>query len=199
MKLVVGLGNPGAEYVGSRHNLGFEVVEKLAAKKLSGVDFARQFWKVDGKFQAEIGKLGKNLLIIRPQTSMNRSGLAVAKLASFYKIKPDEIIIIHDELDLPLGHIKIRFGGAAAGHHGVESIIDSLGTDKFLRVRLGIGNLRSKSGEHKNTSFNAEHFVIESFLPSEKHNVRQMIKKGIAAVEMIVDKGLMAAQNKYNA
>lgn len=192
MKLIVGLGNPEGKYSGTRHNLGFDVLDELT-KKLNLVD-----WVMESKFKAEVIKT-PNLILAKPQTYVNKSGLSVAALANFYKIKPEDIVIIHDELDLPLGHIKIRLGGAAAGHHGVESIMDSLGTDKFIRLRLGIGNLRSQSGERGGQTFGAEKYVLESFMPNEKSDVKKMIKQAIKALDTLMTKGLEKAQSQFNA
>lgn len=191
MKLIVGLGNPGEQYIGSRHNLGFYVLDEFA-RKINAGD-----WQMEDKFKSEIIKY-EGLILLRPQTFMNNSGLAVSRVATFFKIDPEEILIIHDELDLPVGHLKIRLGGAAAGHHGVESVIEKLGTDKFARLRLGIGNQKAISGEHKQISFNAEHFVLEPFTQSEQSQVKKLAKRGIKALELILEKGLEPAQNQFN-
>ena len=192
MKLVVGLGNPGEKYLNTRHNLGFDVLDEFKRKKELGE------WVLDNKFKAEVIKTQLTIILARPQTFMNQSGLCVATLAKFYKIKPEDIIIIHDELDIVLGHLKIRVGGSDAGHHGIESIITHLGSENFVRVRLGIGNLKSQSGEHKHRAFNAEHFVTEDFLPNEKSKAKALIKKGVKALETILEKGVEKAQNQYN-
>lgn len=178
MKLIVGLGNPGEKYVGIRHNLGFMVLDELA-RKLDGT-----FEKED-KFKAEIAKLDQ-LILAKPQTYMNNSGMAVALLVNYYKISPSDIIVIHDDLDILLGKIKIRTGGAAAGHHGVESIISLLGTDAFTRVRLGIGNDKSHSGEHERVHFEAEKFVLEPFMPAEKPTVKHAIKQAVLTLTELI-------------
>jgi peptidyl-tRNA hydrolase, PTH1 family len=201
MKLIVGLGNPelkaGEKYVGTRHNLGFEVLE----------DFRRKFnleeWRVEKKFKAEVLKLfqdegSEQILLVRPQTYMNNSGMAVGSIAKFYKVKSEDIIVVHDDLDLLMGKMKVRLGGSAAGHHGVESIIEHLGSDKFVRVRLGIGNTQGFLGEHKRASFSAEHFVLEPFLQNEKSKVKGMVKHAIQALEVLLEKGVEVAQNQYN-
>ena len=202
MKLIVGLGNPVLrkaqdkdKYSGTRHNLGFMVVDELAKKMDNGQ------WTMDNKFKSEIFNFQfsiVNCILAKPQTYMNNSGMAIRKLADYYKIDPEDIIIIHDELDLPLGKIKVRIGGAAAGHHGVESVIKELGTDQFVRVRLGIGNLKSHSGEHKRISFNAEKFVLEPFIHSEHSQVKHMIKQALKALNLLLEKGLEQAQNQFN-
>lgn len=200
MKLIIGLGNPGEKYINTRHNLGFEVVGNLG-KKLDQRD-----WKLENKFKAEILKQveyagqddGEHLVLVKPQTYMNNSGMAVKLVADYFKVKPEDIIIIHDDLDLMLGKIKVRLGGAAGGHHGVESIINAIGSDQFIRVRLGIGNLKSHSGEHKRVAFNAEHFVTEEFLPIEHSKVKHMLKQAVGALELLLEKGLEVAQNQFN-
>lgn len=197
MKLIVGLGNPGEKYAKVRHNLGFEVVEELA-KRVKGQG---ESWKIETRFKSEILNFTLNasrFTLVKPQTYMNQSGVAVSAIANYFKIASEDIIVIHDELDLPLGKIKVRLGGAAAGHHGVESIIDSLGTDKFIRVRLGIGNLKTQSGEHKEASISVEKFVLEPFIHSEKPQVKHMIKQSLKALDLLLEKGLTVAQNQYN-
>lgn len=181
MKLVVGLGNPEERYSGTRHNLGFGILDELTRK------FNLIEWSQKDKFKSEIIKTSE-LILVRPQTFMNKSGIAVKLIADYYKILPEDIIVVYDELDLPLGKIKVRLGGAAAGHHGVESIIESLGTDQFIRVRLGIGPFRGS----------AEKFVLEPFLHSEKAHVKHMIKQALKALEELLEKGLEYAQNQFN-
>lgn len=176
MKLIVGLGNPGEKYAGVRHNLGFMVVDELV-KKMDGGK-----WKMDKKFKAEILKIG-DILLAKPQTYMNNSGLAAKLLTSYYHLLPSDLIVIHDDLDILLGKVKVRKGGAAAGHHGVESIISAIGDD-FWRVRVGIGNDKSHSGEHKRVHFDAEHFVLDNFTPKERSAVKHAIKQ---ATNVILD------------
>lgn len=188
MKLIVGLGNPGEKYAQFRHNLGFAVLDALAKQFR-----VQSSWFVDRKFKSEIinyqlPTTNYQLVLAKPVTYMNNSGIAVSGLVNYFKVKPTDVIVIHDELDLPLGKIKVRLGGAAAGHHGVESIIESLGTDQFIRIRLGIGG----------SSFSAEKFVLQPFLHSEKSQVKHMIKKALKALDLILEKGLEKAQNQFN-
>lgn len=201
MKLIVGLGNPGDKYQNTRHNLGFEVVDELASR----VQRSASSWKNDKKLKTEIMQLNYTLyassytlLLAKPQTYMNNSGMAVSLLANFYKVSPDNIIIVHDDLDLPLGKIKIRLGGAAGGHHGVESIIKYLGTDKFIRVRIGIGNLHALEGEKGRKHFDAEKFVVDEFDSGEQTKVKKIIKESGEVLKLILEKGLEKAQNQYN-
>ncbi|MCR4305764.1 MAG: aminoacyl-tRNA hydrolase [Candidatus Daviesbacteria bacterium] len=190
MKVIVGLGNPGEKYVGVRHNLGFMVVEELGKKMDDGrwkMGVEDRGWKLDKKCKSEILKT-TDLLLVKPQTYMNNSGLAVKLLTAYYKLPATDVIVIHDELDLPLGKIKVRIGGAAAGHHGVESIIASLGTDQFIRVRVGIGPAVGV----------VEKFVLESFASKEKPQVKHVIKQALKALDLLLEKGLEKAQNQYN-
>jgi peptidyl-tRNA hydrolase, PTH1 family len=204
MKLIFGLGNPedkqssrpkGLKYKGTRHNLGFEMLDEYAKKHLG----PKVVWEFDKKFNSEIIKLTPELWLIKPQTFMNNSGQAVVSMADYFKVTSSEdIIVIHDDLDLILGRIKVRKGGAAGGHHGVESIISSLGSDQFIRIRLGIGNAHSHSGEKQRIAFSAEHFVLEGFLSNEKSKVKTMTKHTLEAIETLLEKGLSEAQNQYN-
>lgn len=191
MKLIVGLGNPGEQYIGTRHNLGFSVIDHLS-KKLSLGE-----WSDEKKFKAEVVK-SDQIILAKPLTFMNNSGMAVALISKYYKIKPEDIVIIHDDLDLLLGRIKVRLGGGAAGHHGVESVIASLGTDQCIRVRIGIGNSAGFAGEHKRTSFSAEKFVLESFLTSERSKIKAAIKQSVGALESLITDGLEKVQNQFN-
>jgi PTH1 family peptidyl-tRNA hydrolase len=131
-RLIVGLGNPGAEYEDTRHNLGFWFVDRLAAELKATLS-------PQGKFRGFVGRQGE-LWLLEPTTFMNRSGLAVLSLANFYKILPDEILVVHDDLDLPPGGIRIKQGGGNGGHNGLKDIQAHLGTPDFWRLRLGIGH-----------------------------------------------------------
>ncbi len=199
MKLVVGLGNPGEEYKDTRHNLGASVLDEYLRKH------GHPNWEKDKKSNSEIITIhdprftsNEQIILAKPQTFMNNSGQAVSKLVSYYKIKPEDVVVIHDELDLVLGKIKMRLGGAAAGHHGVESIINALNSDKFVRIRLGIGNLKSQSAERGGQHFNVDHFVIEPFLSQEKSKVKSMTKQTLKALDTLLEKGLDKAQNQFN-
>lgn len=187
MKLIVGLGNPGEKYEGTRHNLGFMVLDEYVRKNLE----SSSVWKNEEKFKAEILQVNNGLWLAKPQTHMNGSGFSVAKLANYFKIPSENVIVIHDDLDILLGKIKIREGGSAAGHHGVESIIQELKDDKFIRVRLGIGSLHAKQPD-------AERFVLETFGTDEKARTKQMIRHAVVALELLLDQGMEAAQNQYN-
>lgn len=192
MKLIVGLGNLGEKYHGTRHNLGFVVTEEFVNHKIPEGN-----WSLDKKLKSEIAKYG-DLILAKPLTFMNNSGMAVKILADYFKIPVEDIIIIHDELDLPLGKIKVRLGGAAAGHHGVESIIKSLDSDKFTRLRLGIGNLKTLSAERKGAHVDTNKFVLETFTSNERAKVKHLIKQAVGVLETLLEKGLESAQNQFN-
>lgn len=201
MKLIVGLGNPGEKYTGTRHNLGFLLVEHL----LRDVSSASQaVWSKNEKLKSEIATLPlqarsaseEKILLAKPLTYMNNSGMAVLVLREFYKIPNDDIWVVHDELDLPLGAMKIRFGGAAAGHHGVESIIEKLGTDKFWRFRMGIGDFNTH--EERSKIHNAEAFVLGQFETNDQSELKQAVKKGTDALRLALDKDIEHAMNRFN-
>lgn len=185
MILIVGLGNPGEKYENTRHNLGFMVLDDLAKKLLP---LEKTIWKKDNKSNSLFIINTPLFILAKPQTFMNASGSSVSKLAAYYKIKPQNIWVIHDDVDLPLGKFKIRVGGAAAGHHGVESIMAGLGTDKFVRFRLGIGR-------PVEDSFSVESYVLEGL---EAKEARKMIKKTVKAVSMALEKGLEKTMNRFN-
>lgn len=136
MRLVVGLGNPGARYAATRHNTGFWWVERLA--RAAGAEFRRET-----RFHAEVARVaGADIWLLKPQTYMNESGRAVGALAGFYRIDADQVLIAHDELDLPPGGVKLKFGGGLSGHNGLRDVAAMLGTQDFWRLRIGIGHPR---------------------------------------------------------
>lgn len=162
MKLVVGLGNPGKEYARVRHNLGFMVLDQLIKEQ----------WEENKKLKSLIIKT-EDTIFAKPQTYMNNSGVAVRAIADYYKIQPEDITIVYDELDLPLGTVRVRKEGGAAGHRGVESIIEALGTDQFTRVRLGIGP----------ASYAPEKFVLDPFTKEEEPAADNMIKQAVESID----------------
>lgn len=178
MFLIIGLGNPGKEYEKTRHNVGFAVLNKLIA------DLELGDWTESKKFHAEIaeGKIGqKKILLLKPQTFMNNSGQAAAAAAKFYKIKSTDIWVIHDDLDLPLGKIKIQRDRSSAGHNGVQSIIDALGTQDFVRWRVGIAPIRQ-------TKKSGADFVLSKFSLAET----EVIKKAISTAAKTINEQLLA-------
>ncbi|MDI6602826.1 MAG: aminoacyl-tRNA hydrolase [Patescibacteria group bacterium] len=174
MFLVVGLGNPGKKYESTRHNLGFKVVDEIAAT------FQFSIFNFHSIFNAQIskGKInGKKIILAKPQTFMNLSGKSVKPLINFYKITLPDLVVIHDDIDLSLGKIKIVKNRGAAGHKGVESIIKELKTKDFVRFRIGI---LPKTGKPKNP----EKFVLEKFNKEEEKILKKVIKKTVEAIEM---------------
>ena len=188
MKLIVGLGNPGGQYKDTRHNIGFMVVEKLARELGAGMAPA---WDTDDKRNVLTAHIGE-VLLVKPQTFMNKSGFAVRALVDFYKLTPDDVWVIHDDIDLPLGKIKIREKGGSAGHHGIESIIKELGTDVFVRFRLGVGR-----GEEANDR-SVISFVLSRFRQSEAGTLKHLVQHGTEAVQTAILKGIDVAMNRFN-
>ena len=178
MKLIVGLGNPGSKYENTRHNLGFMVVERFL-KNYEPV--SKTEWEDDKKFKSETTEIiwqprhgeEEKIILAKPRTYMNNSGLAVNLASSYYKIPTTEIWVIHDDVDLSFGSMKIRFGGASAGHHGVESVMEALGTDKFWRFRMGIGVKNGKLRVENSMLKNVEDFVLGEFGGKEKGKIRE--------------------------
>ncbi|HKC15017.1 MAG TPA: aminoacyl-tRNA hydrolase [Patescibacteria group bacterium] len=203
MKLIVGLGNPGEKYEKTRHNLGFMVIDSFLKDFESAKDGQ---WEDSAKFKSDIlqieykpkvGELVK-VILAKPKTYMNNSGMATVLISSFYKIKPEDIWIVNDDFDLPLGSMKIRFGGASAGHHGVESIISALNTDKFWRFRMGTGESHAKGKMAKHKIREAEDFVLGGFAKGEAGKIRELIKRGSKAISMALEEGLLKSQNRFN-
>ncbi len=193
MKVIVGLGNPGEKYEKTRHNLGFMVLDHLLEKYEPA---SKTFWETDKKLKAQTKQIKKGdttLLLVKPQTFMNDSGLAVSKVLSFYKVAPEDMIVIHDELDLPFGKQRIRFGGGAGGHHGVESIIEHIG-DKFLRIRLGIGTDK----EHETRREHTDKYVLGNISSHEKGKTKTMIHEAIKSLDLILEHGIDAYMSRYN-
>lgn len=187
MLLIIGLGNPGEEYRGTRHNIGREVVEHL--HRTAGLkDF-----RFEKKWNAEVaeGKIGKEkTILLLPDTFMNKSGNAVAPVTRFFKIKQKDIYVIHDDADLPLGRAKLSFGKHSAGHKGVESVIRNLKTLEFWRFRIGIGGKRD---------IPAEKMVLKKFTPDELKLAKKVMKKTIEAIEITSADGPEFAMNEYNS
>ncbi|MEK7528361.1 MAG: aminoacyl-tRNA hydrolase [Patescibacteria group bacterium] len=175
MRLIVGLGNPGRKYENTRHNAGFMAADLLAVK-LSADEF-----KEEKKFKAMITKTG-DVIIAKPLTFMNISGEAVSLLLGFYKLTPDDLIVVYDDVDLPLGTIRVRAEGSAGTHNGMRSIIQQIGTEKFSRVRIGIESRGLQAPQEQST----ESFVLEPFLPGEKEQIASAITQGVSAITKIL-------------
>ena len=171
MKLIIGLGNPGKKYENTRHNVGFLAIDKIVESYKVHKVIKFSFEK---KFDAEIGKLklgSEDIILVKPQTFMNLSGKAVKKIVDFYKVNPEkDLVVIYDDIDIPIGKTRIRSDGSAAGHKGLQSIIDELGTDRFMRIRIGIGRPASPAGGPGNELVKVEDWVLQK-LPSVEKDI----------------------------
>lgn len=186
MHLIVGLGNPGIEYDGTRHNIGRATGVMLQKK----IDFPA--FHQEKKWNAEVseGKIGKEkIVILLPRTFMNKSGAAVAVAARFYKIKPAGIVLIHDDADIPLGRAKLSFGRSSAGHKGVESVLRALKTKDIWRFRLGIAGKKD---------IPAEKIVLKRFTPDETRLVKKVLSRTTEAIEIAIIQSPEIAMNEYN-
>ena len=180
IRLVAGLGNPGREYQRTRHNVGFMVLDRLAAD-------AQLPWDYSEKWSAGWAK--SVVIMVKPATFMNRSGEAVAAIANFYKIAATEVLVVLDDLALPLGRLRLRTQGSSGGHNGLESVIEHFGTEAVPRLRIGIGAAPSHG---------AVDYVLGRFFEEEKPLLDATIKRAAEAVKCAVDKGLFAAMNVFN-
>ncbi|WP_424246028.1 PTH1 family peptidyl-tRNA hydrolase [Elusimicrobium posterum] len=185
IRLIVGLGNPGPEYELTRHNAGFLAVDQLADKY--SANFKK--WQNLGDY-AKISIDGNELYLLKPMTYMNLSGKAVQSLASFYKIKPSEILVCFDDMSIDLGTLRIRKNGSAGGQKGMLSTIQTLGTQDIARLRIGIGPRPEK--------FDVSSFVLSKFSKSETPLLEDALKKAVDAVESCVKDGTDRAMNKFN-
>lgn len=183
--LVVGLGNPGAEFTATRHNVGFRIIDQLALKQ-GALPFQLRF---QGEFSQFVTDLG-SVLLLKPLTYMNRSGLSVREAVQWYKLPLDKLLVIHDDMDLGVGVLRFRQGGSAAGHHGVESIIQALRSAAFVRLRIGIGRPFDRQ--------EGAAYVLSCFAPNEELVIRRVIDVASDAVMGWHEFGLTAAMNRYN-
>ncbi|MEF8847324.1 MAG: aminoacyl-tRNA hydrolase [Candidatus Paceibacterota bacterium] len=185
MYLVVGLGNPGKKFKNTRHNIGFEVINKLAQE----YNFPQS--ESLGKSLVSQGKIkGKEATLAKPQTYMNKSGQAVKELLNHFSLKLNDLIVIHDDLDLLTGELKISKDRGAGGHNGVQSVINQIETKDFVRIRMGIGYEQGTSDQKK--------YVLGKFNHNEKKSVEKMKKQATEATEVIIEQGVDQAMNEYN-
>ena len=186
MYIIVGLGNPGEKFKNTRHNVGFMALDEFAKNS----DF-----KLQKKFNAEISELPdvgsrvKNILLVKPQTFMNDSGKSVRKITTHYKLPTTNLVVVHDDIDLPIGKIKVVKDRGSAGHKGVESIINSIGSGNFVRFRIGIA-------PEKNIE--AKKIVLKKFSKEEKEVINNAIKKTCEALNYFLQNGLEKTMNEYN-
>ena len=192
MKLIVGLGNLGRDYVNNRHNAGFKCVDLFAREH--GISLTQR----GARSKLGTGEIANTRIVLaKPQTFMNLSGEAVSALVRRYKLSPEDILVIHDDLDLPLGKIRIREKGSSGGHNGLKSIIARLGTRDFPRIRVGIAPNESSDGAAAPEVDAVEH-VLSDFTDAEKTVMREVYLKVTAAIHCILAEGISAAMNKYN-
>ena len=185
MFLIVGLGNPGRQYAGSRHNLGFQVIEALSRRLQAGKPTQKhKALFASAEYQA------KQVILAQPITYMNRSGLAVIELMQNYPINPSDMLIIYDDLDLPPGVIRLRKKGGSAGHRGIQSIIEVLGTADFPRLRIGIGK--------PSPFMEGADYVLQSIDQPELDLITEALERAEEAVLLFISEGLEAAMNVYN-
>ena len=182
--LVAGLGNPGREYAGNRHNVGFMVADELA-RRHGGM------WK--GKFNARVAEVridGHKVVLLKPETYMNDSGRSISSAMRFFKLEPESVLVVHDETDLPLGRLQVRRGGGLAGHNGLRSVAQHLGTPEFLRLRVGVG--RPERGDPRPLA----DYVLANFEAHEDPG--RLVAEATDAVELLDAEGLDAAQRTIN-
>ena len=183
MKLIVGLGNPGPQYAGTRHNVGFDVLTRLAVR-----------WNIDltaEKFHASFGlgdAAGERVVLLKPTTFINRSGRAVVAAGRFYKLELERLLVIADDLALPLGRLRMRAGGSSGSHNGLQDVIDRLGTNDWCRLRIGIGAARS----------NPTAYVLGRFDASEEIVIEQARERAADAVECWIQHGVESAMTRFN-
>jgi peptidyl-tRNA hydrolase, PTH1 family len=182
ISLIIGLGNPGRQYEETRHNVGFMLLDQIALAE--GVVF-----KSEPKFQAHLAKLNDGTILMKPQTFMNLSGRSVGQLLAFYKWQADRILVVYDDVALPLGHLRFREKGSAGGHNGIKSIIEHVGGDGFPRLKLGIGASRpgGMTGH-----------VLGKFAPEEHEELENMLATGLEAVQVSRSQGIALASNRFN-
>lgn len=191
--LIVGLGNPGSKYEGTRHNMGFMVADVLSER-----------WSISFSDHKGLSKLGNGVMnldgksakffLAKPLTFMNDSGAAVSSISSYYQIETDHIVIIHDDMDLDFGRIKVKSGGSAGGHNGIRSIDRSLGTPQYARVRMGVGHAQRGAHAHDNTV----NWVLGGFAGAQKSELPNFLADGADAVESVIFRGLSATQEHFN-
>lgn len=189
MKLIIGLGNPGKKYEKTRHNVGFMIVDELA-RKLSHEGISK--WELSKKFNAEICGVtlnSKKIILVKPQTFMNESGVSVALIGHFYKIPPGDVVVVNDDKDLKLGDVKVQADRGHAGHNGVRSIIEHLGTQNFLRVRVGVASDNAKKME------DTANFVLSKFGLLERSKVKEMIQKSVDEIQKLLETSFRSYEN----
>ncbi len=184
MHLIIGLGNIGRKYAGTRHNVGFDTIDYLAYKNKVDLNKAK-FNSVYGEYRIE----GEKVLLVKPTTYMNRSGFAVVDLKNFYKVPTDNIIVVYDDVDLELGKLRIRPNGSAGSHNGMKSVIYQMGVDTFPRIRIGVG---------KDDRMDLASYVLQKFPDDEREIIKEIIEKAGDSAEEIIKKDIDKAMNEFN-
>ena len=193
MKLIAGLGNPGRVYAHNRHNVGFMCVSHFARTQDIKLD------KKQGQARIGTGKMaGSKLIVARPQTGMNLSGESISRLIRRFNISHDDLLVIHDDLDLPTGKIRIRHGSSSGGHKGLDSIIAHLGSRDFTRIGIGIGRPDTMESSAKDREAAIIDYVLSDFTPDEKKLITRVIPTVSEAILCLLTEGVTAAMNKYN-
>lgn len=181
VRIIAGLGNPGASYAATRHNVGFMVLDALARQWGAA-------WKPDKARKAELAS-GPGVLLVKPQTYMNDSGYCVGPLMRYFKFTPEQVLVVYDDTALPVGGLRLRAGGSDGGHNGMKSLIAHLGSDRFPRLRVGIGSHGQKS---------LVGHVLGQFAPDEKPLVDEAVQRAVQAILLMQARGFEAAANQYN-
>lgn len=185
MKLIVGLGNPGKQYEQTRHNVGFQTIDRISDK-----------WQIPltrNKFQAIFGQgtvKGEKVMLLKPLTFMNRSGEAIAPLMKYFQIPTENLLVIYDELDLPTGKLRLRYKGSSGGHNGIKSIIEHVGTQEFKRIRIGI--------DRPDSQISVVNYVLGTFTKQENEMIVDAIDRVVSACEMWLEKSFDVCMNVYN-
>ena len=183
VQLIVGLGNPGPKYEQTRHNVGFVFVDELARSKGAS-------WKLENKFHGEVCKLslaGNEVWLLKPNTYMNLSGKAVAALARFYKIAPESILVVHDELDIPPGQLRLKQGGGHGGHNGLRDIVAQMGSREFLRLRVGIG--------HPGDSRDVTNYALGKASPEDQKHIDNAIEEAMRTLPQVMEGDMQPAMS----
>jgi len=185
MTVIVGLGNPGSKYAGTRHNIGFELIDRLADKLSARMGPGKgPFYLGDGRYK------GQKVVLVKPTTFMNMSGDAVVQVLNWFKAEPDDCLVCYDDLDLPVGTIRLRPQGSAGGHNGMKDIIRKLGTDRFPRLRIGIGN----DFPHERQV----NYVLSRFASEERKTMDETLDRAARAVFTYLTEGIDEAMNQFN-
>lgn len=189
-RLIVGLGNPGTKYAETRHNVGFDVIDLLSQRWQIAIASNRRFQGIYGEGTIKGQKVG----LLKPETYMNRSGQSVRAVMDWYKYSPDSVLIVYDDMDLPVGRLRLRLSGSAGGHNGMKSIVSHLGTQAFPRLRLGIGSTE-KVGDRDSA---VVAHVLGRFSPAEKSQIQEVLEIAADAVQVAIAEGIEKSMSVFN-